>query len=159
MTETVQLRIPGPAAASDPLGYRWLNPEERSPGPEWVEAEVVEEHSDGTLTLKVGHPTRAGRLLPNVEEGADVGQYRRRSGGLERRALRSLRQTLAPLLQDSDSQVRGAAEVVAALFGRGTRAEVLGRLQRRASNARAGSAQRVQALTLIGVLLAQEVDR
>ena len=157
----VQLRIHGPAQRGDPIGERWLDAElaRSNPGPEWVDVdEVVSERSDGTLDLRIGDPAKSGRFLYGVVEGVDVGQFRR-LGAVGHGELRALKQALAPLLQDADPAIRTATEAIATLFGRGGRKNVVQALTSTATNTKRPVALRVQALTLLGVLLAQEIDR
>lgn len=159
MAETVEILIPGPPSQSDPAGMRWLADDDRkrSHSPQWVPGTVVAENPDGTLDVQVGNPRKGGRVL-TAAEGTAVGEFRR-IAGIRQGDLRAMRQALAPLLQDADPAVRTAAETLAALFGRGGRRNVAQTLIGVANNAGQKSAQRVQALTLLGVLLAQEIDR
>lgn len=159
MAQTVEVLLVGPPSPTDPLGRRWELPElsAQNPGPVWVVAEVVAQNQDGTLDVQIGDAAHGGRTI-TASEGDRVGQFRR-VAGIRHGDLRAIRQALAPLLQDPDAAVRTATETVAALFGRGDRRSVAQTLVGVAANTNQKSAQRVQALTLLGVLLAQEIDR
>lgn len=157
--ETVTVTIPGPPGPGDPLGRRWETQElaPDNPGPTEVDGVIIGEAQDGRAIIRVGELDKGGREFP-ADEGSAPFEYQR-LGGVTRDILRLLKTQLAPLLQDQDASVRTAAETVAALFGRGGRKGVVQKLMLVATNTKRTSAQRVQALTLLGVLLAQEIDR
>lgn len=157
--EAVIVKTVGPPSPGDPLGRNWETPElaSQNPGPSEVEGLIVGEHPDGRAIIRVGTKAKGGREEP-MSEGDGVGEYQR-LGGVTRSLLRMLKVQIAPLLQDQDASIRTSAEVVAALFGRGSRKDVVQQLAGVAASTKRASAQRVQALTLLGVLLAQEIDR
>lgn len=156
----VQVLSYGTPEPSDPLGKQYLEPGQVDRGgPTWVDAEIEAENPDGTLDLVVGNPAKEGERLSGVVEGDQIGQFRRRDGGVARRALRMVRQSIAPLRNDSDTQVAEAAEAIVALFRRENRAGVIAGLVDTATDTKERAPQRVQALTMLAALLAQEVER
>jgi len=155
----VQMKIQGPSRPGDPLAGRFDDPDYSGAPPvaEWVDAEVIEELANGSLRLRVGAHPKAAKIVTAVE-GEGVGEFRA-LGGVDHGRLRTIRQALAALLQDSDASVRTAAESVASLFGRGGRKGVVTQLLNVATNTKREGGMRVMALTLLGVILAQEIDR
>ena len=158
LLDKVIVTIPGPPSSSDPAGMRWLEPEtnSRNPGSQTVLGEVISQEAEG-LRIRIGD-LKHGGYEAVMTEGDGIYEFKR-IGGIQHSELRTLKQALAPLLQESNASIKLAAEAIEALFNRGSRKSTVQSLVSIATDTKKTVNQRVQALTFLAVLLSQELER
>lgn len=137
----------------DPFGFWGIDDPGATPTP--IRCELVEADGGDAATLAIGDV----RLHEVPEgDGSTPGTWTA-NGALRRGELRALQQMLAPLLRDTDPAIQTRAEVLAAMFGRGSRKEVAQRLAQIATNSNRPKSLRLDSLDLLASMIAQEIDR
>lgn len=147
----VRYLAPGVPEPGDPLGAR----PDADPTPTWLDAEVLVDNGDGTFRVRIG---KDGPVIMDATEGEGVRQFRTVSR-VRLDELVQIRADFQALLSDSDASVRTAARAVRAFLTGADARQVAADLRTAALNTGLAAATRTQAITLLGLLIAEERDR